>query len=830
MAFIDDFNRADSTTVGNGWVERQDAYWDIYGNQLRWLGGGNYRDAQCYRPASENFINGTLSIEFTRSDTGTAPHIHARANAAAGTFYTAWVYGNTLTISKVISRTKTDLGSVACSTIANGVAYKLTFILNVTSLTAQVHRVSDSVLMGEKVITDSAISASGQHGVCGDASAVDIIFDNFYSAMAIDATKSVTDDGAGDDAVTATDTSGTKNPTDSGSGAESIGISVSAPVTDTGAGADSIAITVFLNVGDTGTGDDTPTIVQPAMLGLLERFDGTLDDWTLDTSGGTAQIQTVNNDEKLVLNDTSASALVSATRSIEGQSAPFCIEVDIYAGTGAIGLLEALDAADNVLFSIKADANTLLGTFDTDNDTASTFALIASKYYNIVFYCDPLTDTVKAWYITGTGTAPSTWTAIGAGKSYSGALVSKIRLTTDATATGEARFDEVKVFRPNVFCIGDSNTAGYAVSGNYWNPSPDSSQRLGGGEDEEHAYPHLLGLKFTPAQWAANRGLNAAMSADLDARIQGDVIDQGAQTVVIMIGTNDISNSVGLATIEAHIQSAAYKAATAGLTVCLCSVPPRNAWDSTQDTKRGDLNTWIESHSAANGYRFADVYTAVRDATDPNILLPAYDAGDGLHFSQAGLQAIADTVYSALLETKAIADMASGADSIEVRNLVSLTESALGADSLNVLGLVSVCDIGAGADSLSIFAAIQLLELASAVEGLVAGGAWETCSVTDSGTGADSVSAIIKEGATLQDIYNLTLTRLASAAYVVPDNAGITSLLAHAVSMSKWKNNKLARTSTAGTVETWVLYDDDNTTPLLTWTHNTSTRMREKAC
>ena len=827
MAFTDDFNRADSATVGNGWVERQDAYWDIFGNQLRWLGGGNYRDAQCYRPTSENFINGTISVEFTRSSADTAPHVDARFTT--DNFYTTWVYNNTLYISKVINRTRTDLGTQALSTIVNGVSYKLTFILNGTSLTAQVHRVSDSVLMGEKAVTDSSITGNGQHGVCGDASQTDLIFDNFYAAMAIDATKSVTDDGIGADAVTATDTSGTKNPTDSGSGSESIGISVTAPVADTGQGQDSISITVFVNIGDSGAGVDTPTVIEPAMLGLLERFDGTLANWMLDTTGGTAQIQTVNFDEKLVLNDTSASALVSATRSIEGQSAPFCIEVDIYAGTGAIGLLEALDASDNVIFSIKADAGAGLGTFDTDNDTPSTFVLTVSKYYQIVFYCDSLSDTVKAWYITGSGTAPSTWTAIGAAKSYSGALVSKIRLTTDAIATGEARFDEVKVFRPNVFCIGDSNTAGYATGGGYWNPSPEAAQRLGSGEDETHAYPHLLGLKYNPVQLAANRGLNAAVSADLDARIQGDVIDQGAQSVVILIGTNDITAGTALATIEANIQSAAGKVATAGRSVCLCSVPPRNAWNASQNTKRNDLNAWIQSHSAANGYRFADVYTAVKNPSNPDQLAPAYDAGDGLHFSQAGLQVIADTVYSALLETKAIIDTGSGADSIEVRNLIALAESVFGADSLNMLGLVSVGDSGAGADSLSIFAAIQLLELASALEGLVAGGAWESYSVADSGAGVDTVSSIIREGATLQDIYDLTLTRLAAFDYIAPDNAGIAAIQTLLQGVEKWKNNKLARTAVVGTVETWVLYDDDGTTPLLTWTHNAGTMTRNKA-
>lgn len=833
VAFTDDFNRADSATVGNGWIESVAAVWSILSNKLRHTpNNSSYLTQQAWRPTTENFANGIISVEWKRSSTSQYPIICARKQAGADTYYMAWLFGSsTIYLSKVVSGTRTDLTSKSVSALSTtGNTFKFTFTLDGSTLTLTVDGITNPGFIDEITTTDSSITATGQSGLSGaTGSGPTLDYDNFSAAMTIDATKSVADDGVGTDAVAVEDTSGNKNPIDSGTGTESIGISVTAPVADAGQGADSVAITVFINVEDSGAGEDTPAIVQPAMLGLLERFDGTLADWTLDTSGGTAQIQTVNNDEKLVLNDISGSALVSATRIIEGQSAPFCIEVDIYAGTGAIGLLEALDGSDNVLFSIKADANTLLGTFDTDAAAASTFALTASKYYNIVFYCDPLADTVRAWYITGAGTAPQTWVAIGATKSYSGALVSKIRLTTDSTATGEARFDEVKVFRPNVFCIGDSNTAGYKSSAPYWNPSPDSSQRLGSGEDEVHSYPHLLGLKFNPVQWAANRGLNAAVSANLDSRIQGDVIDQGAQTVVILIGTNDIDTGVSLATIEANIQSAANKAATAGLTVCLCSVPPCNTWDSTQNTKRSSLNAWIESHCSANGYRFADVYTAVKNPSNPDQLDPAYNAGDGLHFTTAGLQVIADTVYSSLLETKTITDTATGADSIEVRNLVSLVESGAGAESLDILGLVSVADSGVGADSLSIFAAVQLLELASAVEGLVAGGAWVPYSVADSGTGVDTVSAIIKDGATLQNIYDLTLTRLAAFDYIAPDNAGISTAQTLLRGVEKWKNNKLARTAVVGKIETWVLYDDDGIMPLLTWTHDTSTLTRNRA-
>lgn len=830
MAFTDDFNRADSATVGNGWIESLDSAWAILGNKLRRT-VGDYLTSQIWRPASENFASGAIEVEWKRSTTDQFPIVCARKQSAANTFYMMWVFYSTVYISKVVNGSRTDLASQsfsALNTAANTI--KFIFTLSGTSLVARVEGVTNPGLIGEISTTDSSITAAGQCGLSGaTAGTATVDYDNFSAAMSIDAVKSVVDDGAGIDSALATDNSGMKNISDAGTATESLGIGASAASADTGAGNDSVSITVSIGVGDTGAAIEVPSVVEPAMLALLERFDGTLVNWTLDTSGGTAQIQTVNFDEKLVFNDTSGSAAVSATRTIEGQSAPFCVEADIYAGTGGVGMVEALDASGNVLFSMKADANTLLGTFDTDSDAPSTFAIQAGKYYNIVFYCDTLTDIVRAWYITGGGSAPSIWTPIGAAKVYSGGLVSKIRLATDAAATGEARFDEVKVYRPNLFCIGDSNTAGYSFTGPQWNPSPEAAQRLGIDEDEAHSYPHLLGLKFSPSQWAANRGLNSAVSADLDSRIQGDCIDQGAQTVVILIGTNDITAGTALATIEANIQSAANKAAVAGCTVCLCSVPPRNAWNSTQNTKRNDLNTWIQGHCAANNYRYADVYTAVRNPANPDQLNPAYDAGDGLHFLTTGLQAIADTVYSALIETRALVDTASGADSVEVRNFISLMESVLGLDSPDLRNFISLADSSAAIDAPGIFVAVGLIELAASLEGLVAGGALEPKTASDEGAGSDSVAAIIREGATLQDIYDLTLTRLSSAAYIRPDNEGIASLISYAVAMSKWKNNRLARTGVSGRVETWVLYDDDGTTPLLTWTHDTAARTRSRA-
>lgn len=89
-----------------------------------------------------------------------------------------------------------------------------------------------------------------------------------------------------------------------------------------------------------------------------------------------------------------------------------------------------------------------------------------------------------------------------------------------------------------------------------------------------------------------------------------------------------------------------------------------------------------------------------------------------------------------------------------------------------------------------------------------------------------------------QDV--LLSTRLATASYTAPDNAGIAALpllteieastvLAKQAKLDfveKWVLNKLVESTDGMSV---TLYDDDNTTPLKTWAYSPSTKTRSKA-
>lgn len=111
-----------------------------------------------------------------------------------------------------------------------------------------------------------------------------------------------------------------------------------------------------------------------------------------------------------------------------------------------------------------------------------------------------------------------------------------------------------------------------------------------------------------------------------------------------------------------------------------------------------------------------------------------------------------------------------------------------------------------------------------------AGGSPAPVSDTIIGTGElwilSDVEVVVDDPANFKaDVSNLDVavsTRLATAGYTAPDNATLTLV-------SKWVQNKLVVTDNGDGTKTVVLYDDDNVTPLKTWTHTTATGVRTKA-
>lgn len=137
------------------------------------------------------------------------------------------------------------------------------------------------------------------------------------------------------------------------------------------------------------------------------------------------------------------------------------------------------------------------------------------------------------------------------------------------------------------------------------------------------------------------------------ARLPRDVLAQtGVRSVILVEGINDIGAESAQAgdLIQAQQQIAA-QAHAAGLRIYGGTLVPfggsNENFGTDYGTEAGEvqrqaLNDWIRSTDVFDGV--VDFDAALRDPQDPTRLLPPYDSGDHLHPSDAGYEAMADTV------------------------------------------------------------------------------------------------------------------------------------------------------------------------------------------
>ena len=113
--FTDDFNRADSDTVGNNWIEIQrgdsvDAIMEISGNQLKLTGGiGAYGNAESGQATVAHHISGTgnfnLSVDYIlHSNSRTIFYFFPELNNVAD-YYCFWFSASTIRIFRCIDYT-----------------------------------------------------------------------------------------------------------------------------------------------------------------------------------------------------------------------------------------------------------------------------------------------------------------------------------------------------------------------------------------------------------------------------------------------------------------------------------------------------------------------------------------------------------------------------------------------------------------------------------------------------------------------------------------------------------------------------------------------------
>ena len=148
-------------------------------------------------------------------------------------------------------------------------------------------------------------------------------------------------------------------------------------------------------------------------------------------------------------------------------------------------------------------------------------------------------------------------------------------------------------------------------------------------------------------------------------RFEHEIPTDGADTVIIQHGINDIIHPVGtevnpfrpmsdMPTADDLIECMRFyieKAREFGLSVYVGTLLPIKGWRTYapfREEVRGAFNEWIRGTDLIDGC--IDFDAAVRDPADPLRFLPEYDSGDHLHPSKAGYKRMADIVPAELLK------------------------------------------------------------------------------------------------------------------------------------------------------------------------------------
>lgn len=139
-------------------------------------------------------------------------------------------------------------------------------------------------------------------------------------------------------------------------------------------------------------------------------------------------------------------------------------------------------------------------------------------------------------------------------------------------------------------------------------------------------------------------------------RFDRDVLATGGvRYLVLQLGGVDVADGAALRPPTADEMVAGYRqllvrARAARLRVIGTTLAPFEgaaAWSAEKEALRQAVNAWIRTGGEFDAVLDAD--RALRDPLRPARLLPAYDSGDHLRPSEAGLQALADAAPLALL-------------------------------------------------------------------------------------------------------------------------------------------------------------------------------------
>ena len=144
-----------------------------------------------------------------------------------------------------------------------------------------------------------------------------------------------------------------------------------------------------------------------------------------------------------------------------------------------------------------------------------------------------------------------------------------------------------------------------------------------------------------------NRGVNGDLTSGMLERFSRDVVDEKADYVIILGGTNDIGWGFDSRMIAHNLTSMYDGARNKGIGAVACSVPSVLGFDELIPP-RLDLNRAIRREAEERKMPFLDLFTATADQRNKR-LLEDYSA-DGLHLNSKGYERMGKYVFDKWLK------------------------------------------------------------------------------------------------------------------------------------------------------------------------------------
>lgn len=185
----------------------------------------------------------------------------------------------------------------------------------------------------------------------------------------------------------------------------------------------------------------------------------------------------------------------------------------------------------------------------------------------------------------------------------------------------------------SVVALGDSITQGaFAPAPAITTPYPASLQRL-------------LGAGWT----VENLGVGGYRVRDVLRRWREEARGRGFAVAVVLVGANDLWRGASADQIWTALQTLYDEILAEGTRLVAVTATPFQGWRADPWTERKqaaleEVNRRITRYCARRGCAVVDAHAALADPKEPRALAPAYDVGDHLHPSQAGLDRLAELV------------------------------------------------------------------------------------------------------------------------------------------------------------------------------------------